>query len=473
MAQPLPSLSSVHVLVVGDIIIDRYWYGDSNRVSQEAPVPVVNIDETENRPGGAANVALNVVSLGAKCTLVGAVGPDDAGARMLATLQAAGVTTEAVTVEGWETTLKLRIVSKRQQLLRTDFESPMPSVADQIARNAARCIDRVDVVILADYDKGVLEAVEDILRIAAAADVPVVADPKFKNLTRYRGAYLLKPNRVEFQRATGSWSDEAELTAKARQLQQAADVGAVVVTQGDAGITLVDAGDSHHIPAMVVDVYDETGAGDTVAATLAVATAVGWSPLAAARIANIAAALACTKVGTAAVSAPEVNQALARAERTDPGPVTQEQLVHAVQQAREGGEKIVFTNGCFDILHAGHVGYLEEARGIGDRLIVAVNDDASTQRLKGDGRPVNGLSRRMRVLEGLTAVDWVVPFAEDTPMSLLERIRPDVLVKGGDYSDDEVVGAEFVRSYGGEVRTLSLIEDCSTSDIVDRIRSVS
>ncbi|MCZ6888885.1 MAG: bifunctional D-glycero-beta-D-manno-heptose-7-phosphate kinase/D-glycero-beta-D-manno-heptose 1-phosphate adenylyltransferase HldE [Gammaproteobacteria bacterium] len=474
MTQMLPPASSAHVVVVGDVMVDRYWFGATDRVSQEAPVPVVAIESTENRPGGAANVALNIVSLGARCTLIGAVGNDDTGSRLAETLMAAGVVCDLVSVDDWQTPVKLRIVSKNQQLLRADFETLLSgAAAREIEGRLMRALSTADTLVLSDYDKGVVARPEVLIQAANAASVPVVVDPKHKDLKRYAGAYLLKPNRSEFRHAAGAWQGEAELAAKATSLMTETDTGAVIVTRGDEGLTVIEKGrnDPVHIPAVAVDVYDVTGAGDTVVATLGVTIAAGWNLEDSARAANVAAGLACAKMGTAAVTAPEVNQALARTERTDLGTLSQEQLLIAVQRARAQGERIVFTNGCFDILHAGHVGYLEDAREIGDRLIVAVNDDASTSRLKGAGRPVNQLARRMRVLQGLASVDWVVSFSEDTPLALLDQIRPDVLVKGGDYTTAEVVGAELVQSYHGEVRVLSLVEDCSTADIVDRIKS--
>ncbi|MEJ2088888.1 MAG: D-glycero-beta-D-manno-heptose 1-phosphate adenylyltransferase, partial [Gammaproteobacteria bacterium] len=287
----------------------------------------------------------------------------------------------------------------------------------------------------------------------------------------YRGAGILKPNTGEFRRAVGPWRDDDELLEKAQGVARENEIGALVITRGGLGSTVVAADGTHqHIPARPVDVFDVTGAGDTSAAALAVTQALRWSYVDSARLANVASGIAVSKAGTAVVTGPELARALAGDTRTDRGVLSRSQLKDSVALARQAGEKIVFTNGCFDILHAGHVGYLEEARRLGDRLVVAVNDDASVRRLKGMGRPVNPLDQRMRVLSGLAAVDWVVGFEEDTPEPLIELLKPDVLVKGGDYRRDEVVGWEVVEAYGGDVRVLSLIEDCSTSAIVDRIQ---
>ena len=455
-------------------MVDCYWYGETSRVSQEAPVPVVAVASSEERPGGAANVALNIVSLGAQCTLIGAVGDDAEAARLIKTLEAAGVVCDLVTVPRWQTTKKLRIVSKRQQLLRTDFETDLPADAAAAVRERfSEHVASADAVIIEDYDKG---AIADPSAFIDGANVPVVVDPKYKPFESYAGAAILKPNMPEFVNAAGPWRDDADLAARAKAVLSRANLGSIVITRGGEGMTVVESGDEAdqgeylYIPAAPVEVYDQTGAGDTGAALLGLGAALGWSVADSARLANHGAGIVCTKMGTAAVSAPELEAALARSERADLGFLTREQLMHAVARERTHNRRIVLTNGCFDILHAGHVAYLEEARELGDRLVVAVNDDASTRRLKGEGRPVNTLERRMRVLEGLTAVDWVVSFSEDTPETLLELVRPDILVKGGDYSVSEVVGASFVTSYGGDVQVLTLVEDCSTSEIVDRIR---
>ena len=468
----LLSGSGVHVLVVGDVILDRYLYGQTNRVSQEAPVPVVRVEAHEDRLGGAANVALNVVSLGARCTFVGAVGDDEEGHRVASLMEAAGIQADLVFVDGWSTTQKQRVVCRHQQLLRTDFEVPMPLGSHRlIEERVAAHLDEVDAMVMEDYDKGAIMEPRRLIELARRHRLPIVADPKFKPFAQYRGVSVLKPNRREFRKALGFWPSDLELPDQARDLMRRAGIESMIVTRGGDGLTLFEKHGTHlHVPAAEVDVYDETGAGDTVAATLGIGCALGWDLEQSARVANVAGGIVCAKVGTAAVTAPELNTALASVERPNSGTLNRHQLIEAVEYSRSRDERIVFTNGCFDILHAGHVGYLAEARELGDRLIVAVNDDDSTRRLKGEGRPVNRLERRMLVLANLQSVDWVVPFSEDTPEQLLAEIRPDIIAKGGDYREDEVVGADFVRAYGGEVRVLSLIEGCSTTSIVERIR---
>ena len=477
MNRLLPAAADVHVLVVGDVMLDRYIHGRTDRVSPEAPVPVVQVEGSEDRLGGAANVALNVVSLGARCTLVGAVADDPSGAAIADLLAAAGIDADLVVAEGWRTTLKERVVSRQKQLLRMDMEAPLPAAAAaQVQARAARHLPTADVLVIEDYDKGAVCSPSAIVATAHELGVTAIADPKFKPFAEYRGVEVLKPNRREFEQALGYWPEGKELRGAGCRLAQESGLAAIALTRGDEGLTLFEAtGECLHLAAESVEVYDSTGAGDTVAATLGICAALHWPLAESVRVANIAGGLVCTKSGTATVSVGELNRALGKRPRIGRregfDSLPRRQLARAVARAKRRGERIVFTNGCFDILHAGHVGYLNEARRLGDRLIVAVNDDDSARRLKGEERPVNRLAQRMRVLEGLAAVDWVVPFTEDTPEALLADIRPDVLVKGGDYSLDEVVGAELVRGYGGDVQVLGLVEDCSTSGIVAHIKS--
>lgn len=478
MTSPLPSVAGVHILVVGDVMLDRYIQGRTERVSPEAPVPVVQIEGSEDRLGGAANVAANVVSLGARCTLVGAVGDDAAGRSVTEMLAAAGISADLVVVPGWPTTVKERVVSRHKQLLRMDFEAALPAgVADEIAERSAAQLPAANALVIEDYDKGAVALPSRLIACANEHQVATIADPKFKPFAEYRGVHVLKPNQPEFEQAVGHWPAGEELRQTGCDLARAHDFGAIALTRGEEGLTLFQADGGHlHLPAERVEVFDSTGAGDTVAATLSICVALGWPLVESAGMANVAGGVVCTKAGTVAVSLHELNRAISARNRAGevlevPESLPRRQLAAALSKARRRGERIVFTNGCFDILHAGHVGYLNQARQLGDRLIVAVNDDDSARRLKGGGRPVNGLERRMRVLEGLAAVDWVVPFSEDTPEALLREIRPDVLVKGGDYAASEVVGGAFVRSYGGDVRVLDFVEDCSTTNIVERIRS--
>ena len=476
MAPSLPRLDVGRVLVCGDVMLDRYWSGSAARISPEAPVPVVRVDDEDDRPGGAANVALNVAALGTPCTLIGLVGDDSEADALELRLQAAGVDVVLLRVPGWRTVTKLRVTSRRQQLLRLDFETPLTGDAADRARKAlTSTLERLapghDLVAFSDYAKGTLSAPAELVAIARRAGARVLADPKVPPFRGWRGVDLVKPNLAEFEAAAGVAEDEADLADRAGALCRTEGLGALLITRGEAGMTLVRPGTgSLHLPARTLDVFDVTGAGDTVAATLAALLAAGDSLENAARVAGVAAGIAVSHSGTIAVSAPELRAALA-SEQTGPGGLLgRDQLAAAVAAARRRGERMVFTNGCFDIVHAGHVGYLEQARTLGDRLVVAINGDASVRRLKGPGRPVHRAEHRARVLAGLAAVDWVTVFDEDTPEPLLELLAPDVLVKGGDYAIDQVVGADLVRAQGGEVRVLDFHDSLSTSAIVARLR---
>ena len=332
-------------------------------------------------------------------------------------------------------------------------------------------LEGIKVLVLSDYGKGALKNHQVLIQAARARGIPVLADPKGKDFSIYRGASLITPNLSEFETIVGGCADEADLVAKGAKLMADLDLGALLVTRGEHGMTLLRPGfAAMHLPARAREVFDVTGAGDTVISTLAAAIAAGEELPHAVALANLAAGIVVGKLGTAAISAPELRRAIQREEGSERGVLKLDQLLLAIDDARAHNEKIVFTNGCFDILHAGHVTYLEQARAQGDRLIVAVNDDASVSRLKGPGRPINSVDRRMAVLAGLGAVDWVISFPEATPENLLAQVKPDVLVKGGDYGIDQVVGADIVTSYGGTVKVLGLVENSSTTAIVDKIR---
>lgn len=467
----MPHFENARVLVVGDVMLDRYWHGMSTRISPEAPVPVVNVNQTEDRPGGAANVALNMSALGCRVSLVGVIGNDEAGEILQRSLAAAKVHTDFQISVTKPTVTKLRVISHHQQLLRMDFEDKYgPEDSCDFIVKVERLIADVDVLVLSDYAKGSLHDCSSLIALAHKAGVPVLVDPKGDDFTRYRGADVITPNFVEFETIVGACASEEEIVAHGETLMAGLGLHALLVTRGEHGLSLLRPGQPElHLPARGREVFDVTGAGDTVIATLAAAVASGQSLPEATALANIAAGIVVGKLGTAIVSGPELRRAIIADQGAQSGVVTEEQLLLAIEDARAAGERIVFTNGCFDIIHAGHVGYLEEARKQGDRLIVAVNSDASIRKLKGAGRPINPLDRRMAVLAGLEAVDWVVPFEEDTPERLLRRVKPEVLVKGGDYRADQVVGAPLVKAYGGEVRVLGFIENCSTTSIVNKI----
>ena len=472
MKSPLPAFAQAPVLVVGDVMLDRYWYGSTTRISPEAPVPVVKVTRTEDRPGGGANVALNIAALGAPVQLIRVTGADEAADALTEQLHSVGVQTHFQRIAGQPTIVKLRAMSRQQQLLRMDFEERFNTDAEALLAQVDAVLDSVKVMVLSDYGKGTLLNHQALLSLAKQRGVAVLADPKGTDFSIYRGATLLTPNLAEFEAVVGHCADEAQLMQRGAQMLKELELEALLITRGEQGMTLLRNGVAAvHLPARAREVFDVTGAGDTVISTMAAALAAGESLTQAMTLANLAAGIVVGKLGTATISAPELRRALQREDGAERGVLSLQQLQAAVEDAKAQGERVVFTNGCFDILHAGHVSYLEQAREQGDRLIVAVNGDASVTRLKGPGRPINSVDRRMAVLAGLGAVDWVVSFSEDTPESLITLLKPDILVKGGDYGVDQVVGAELVYAYGGEVRVLGLVENSSTTAIVEKIRT--
>lgn len=467
-----PPFQNGQVLVVGDVMLDRYWHGSTSRISPEAPVPVVRVNQREDRPGGAANVALNVAALGGAATLVGLTGQDEPAEVLKAQLEAAGVRSRFAVADGLPTITKLRVISRQQQLIRMDFEEPMLNCDPALVRREmAEAISPRHVVVMSDYGKGTLHDVQTLIEDARAAGCAVLVDPKGTDFSRYRGATLLTPNLGEFEAIVGACRDESELVRKGEALIRDLGIEALLVTRSEQGMTLLRPGHPElHLPALAREVFDVTGAGDTVIATLAAALAAGADMPQAMALSNVAASLVVGKLGTATISGPELRAALRDRKEAGFGVMTEAQLLIALEDARARGERIVFTNGCFDILHAGHVGYLEQARKLGDRLLLALNGDDSVKRLKGPARPINPLERRLAVMAGLEAVDWVTWFDDDTPERLLEVFRPDILVKGGDYSKEQVVGWEIVEAYGGEVRALDFLDNCSTTAIVEKIK---
>ncbi len=471
MKLSMPRFEQASVLVVGDVMLDRYWHGNTSRISPEAPVPVVKINQLEDRPGGAANVALNIAALGAKTWLIGATGEDEAADSLTDSLGSAGVNVHFQRIASQPTIIKLRVMSRHQQLIRIDFEETFNVNTEAFANHVKKLLATAKVLLLSDYGKGTLQNHQQLINLAKAKKVPILVDPKGNDFSIYQGATLLTPNLNEFEAIVGKCIDENQLIEKGQQLIKNLKIESLLITRGEQGMTLLRKNQKElHLPARAREVYDVTGAGDTVISTLAAALAAGVEMTEAVALANLAASIVVAKLGTASISAPELRRAIQKDTFSGKGILSLEQLLLAVDDARAQGDKIVFTNGCFDILHAGHVAYLEQARTLGGKLIVAVNDDASVTRLKGLGRPINTLDRRMAVLAGLGAVDWVIGFSESTPEQLLTAIKPDILVKGGDYNEDEVVGADIVQAYGGTVRVLGLVENSSTTAIVDKIR---
>lgn len=477
MKNAFPDFRQANVVVVGDLMLDRFYFGKTKRISPEAPVPVVNIERLEDIPGGAANVAMNIASLGAKCSLSGITGQDEAAQVLEERLHSVSIECAFHQTTQHPTIIKSRIISAHQQLLRMDFESRFTVESGVgMADKVTPLLVNGGVMVLSDYDKGTLHDPQQWITLAKSNEMTVLVDPKGNDFSKYRGADLITPNLTEFEAVAGEIKSEADLIDKAKKLIADFGIKAVLITRSEQGMSLITNDNTEfHLPAIAKEVADVTGAGDTVIATLAAALAAGQSMKQAVTLANVAASIVVSKLGTSTVSEPELfaeyqrHQGTHQSDHSFAGAVTVEQLKIAVDQAKKRGEKIVFTNGCFDILHAGHVSYLHQARAEGDRLIVAINSDESVTKLKGKGRPINTADRRQIVLAGLADVDWVTVFEGDTPEALLREIQPDILVKGGDYDKKGVVGWEIVEGYGGEVRVMGLTENCSTTAIVNKI----
>lgn len=471
MNNRLPDFSKAYVLVIGDVMLDRYWFGDTLRISPEAPVPVVKIKQTDERPGGAGNVALNIAALDANVNLIGTTGNDEAAEILTEQLAAAGVSHDIQRLPDIPTITKLRVISRQQQLIRMDFEEKFAEFnPTKLIQLFEKRLTSSNLVILSDYNKGTLSCASELIKLCQHYNIPVLVDPKGVDFSIYRGANIITPNFKEFETIVGPCHDQTEIAEKGLALLKQFDIQAMLLTRGEHGMTLIQQkGEQIHLPAHAREVFDVTGAGDTVIAVLGTALAANCSLAEAMHLANLAASLVVSKLGATSVSPQELQAALQDNSSLPGGILTEDQLVAAISEARVKGKRIVFTNGCFDILHAGHVTYLQQAKQLGDYLIVAINDDDSVKRLKGPSRPINSKEQRMAVLSSLGVVDWVTSFADDTPERLLKKLQPDILVKGGDYSVDQVVGADIVHAYGGNVRVLGVIKNLSTTDIINRV----
>ncbi len=468
------------VVVAGDLILDRYLWGRVERISPEAPVPVVQLDRETETAGGAANVARNLRTLGLEVELAGITGDDAGRDALLRVVQAQGIGSEGILAVGDRgTTVKTRVVGNRQQMIRIDSESTA-SIAQEdeacLLATMRERLDGADALVLSDYAKGVLTGglCAALIRLARELGVPVLVDPKGRDFERYRGATLITPNRGELALATGlSGKDLDGVWRTAAALRDSLELELVVVTLSEQGMLLIGPTGRQHIPAVAREVFDVSGAGDTVIAVFAAGLAAGLSFGDTAHLANLAAGVVVAKVGTAAVCVDELDAAITgeaaleqAAKVCDRGDARE-----LVQRWHVNGQRVVFTNGCFDLLHVGHVIYLERARRYGDRLIVGVNTDRSVSALKGPERPLIGEHERARVLAALASVDAVVLFDEDTPLDLICALQPDVLAKGADYSEEQVVGGAQVKARGGQVVLVPLVEDRSTTKIIGRINA--
>lgn len=462
------------VLVIGDVMLDKYVWGIVDRISPEAPVPVVHGSRSTHCPGGAANVAMNIAGLGAKATVVGFVGEDEDADSLRETLQNAGVDASLVPAAGFPTTSKMRILSSNQQMLRVDFEKAgnRSSVDyERLIQQAREVIPNCSAVVLSDYAKGVLNNLvcAVIINDARTLGIPVLVDPKSPTFEKYRDATTVCPNLKELSLAAGESSADLEkLFDVGERFVEQYGFDFLTVTLAEKGIAILGKGKRKQAPAVAKQVFDVSGAGDTVIATLTLCLACGLGIETAIEVANVAAGIVVSKVGTVPVERNELLGALSQdvGWHADEKVITRDVLRSRTAAWRADGQRIVFTNGCYDLLHVGHIKLLERAKQQGDKLIVAINSDESVRRLKGPTRPMVGEQERAKVLAALSAVDAVVIFNEGTPLELIKAIRPEVLVKGGDYSEETVVGAPEVRSWGGRICLVPLVEGFSTTDLV-------
>ncbi len=467
-----------HALVIGDVMLDRYLIGSVGRISPEAPVPIVLLNSQHERAGGAANVAANLALLGIKTHLIGCVG-DDSEAKILGKLiTGAGIENNCVVSKNRPTIAKTRVVSGHQQMMRLDQESSAAFTSDEAtalqANIQAALAKKPAIVILSDYAKGLLSETvcQTIIKQCNAQKTPVLVDPKGADYSKYAGATALTPNKKETAEACGTTLNDADLIAKANALKNNLGLQFFAVTRGEEGITLID-DTTHDLPATAKQVFDVSGAGDTVIATLAAGLMHGLTALEGLAIANLAAGVVVGKVGTV----PITNADLIEALNAEQGSVQAHKICNLAELTtkiaawKNHNQKIVFTNGCFDLLHAGHVTYLEAAKKRGDKLILGLNTDRSVSAIKGPSRPVVHEQDRARVLAALESVDAVILFDEDTPLNLINAIKPNVIAKGSDYSANQVVGGKEVQSWGGEIALIDLVEGRSTSNMIKKMNA--
>jgi len=473
MLAAIPEFGRARIIVIGDVMLDRYWSGQAARISPEAPVPVVRVKSIEDRVGGAGNVALNIAKLGGNVTLLGVVGDDAEGDEIKRLLEAEGVDCDFVVEREIRSICKLRVMAQHQQLIRIDFEeTSLKFDSDALLAKLAEHLPKNDTVVFSDYGKGTLADVSAYIIEAKQAGLKVLVDPKGADYQRYAHADLITPNLSELQAVVGVAENEEDLVKKGRALLTLHQIPTLLLTRGEAGMTLIQEAQVHSLPAQAKDVFDVTGAGDTVIAVMALAVALDMALYDAMYLANLAGGIVVGKLGTSTVSMQELTRAMHGDRDSQYGIVSEDELAQILVGVKNHDERIIMTNGCFDLLHAGHVTYLQQAKALGDRLVVAVNSDVSVRRLKGESRPINGLQERMTVLSALACVDWVVSFEEETPERLYCRLLPDVIVKGGDYSSDQVAGGDCVIKAGGEVKILQFVDGQSTTAMIKKARGL-
>jgi D-beta-D-heptose 7-phosphate kinase/D-beta-D-heptose 1-phosphate adenosyltransferase len=471
-------IGSIRCLVIGDLMLDVYLWGKAERISPEAPVQVVDVLREEFRLGGAGNVVNNLAALGAQVSVCSVIGDDENGRALLDDFSRRGIAVDAIfRDETRRTSRKTRVVASNQQIVRIDHETREPISAamesllcDWITQNAASC----NVILLSDYLKGVLtpRVIQTVISAARPGNIPVLVDPKGTDFARYQGATMLTPNRKEAEAASGiTIQNDDSLARAAGLIMEKAGLKHLLITRSEAGMSLFSRSlEAVHIPTVAREVFDVSGAGDTVLASLAVGIAAGLGMAEASRLANIAAGIAVGKLGTSTVSPDEIITAVALTHSDSDSKIKNRDVLAAIiETERNRGRRVVFTNGCFDLLHAGHVKYLQKARNLGDLLVLGLNSDASVRRLKGEKRPLIGEEERAHILAALDCIDYVILFDEDTPLELITALKPHILAKGGDYTADGVVGKDLVEAYGGRVELVSFVDGKSTTNIIEKI----
>ncbi len=473
----LAGVANTRALVVGDLMLDEYVWGSVDRISPEAPVQVVEVKRKEKRLGGAGNVINNLLTLNCLVDVASVVGDDEDGQFLLRRLKERGVERHGVCAQmGRVTSRKTRVFASNQQIVRIDQETRADITSESEARLISYVRDAIaatDVIFLSDYQKGVLtdRLLHEVISIGRKAGVPVLVDPKGDDYSKYRGSTLLTPNRKEAQQATCiAIEDEVSLLSAGKKLLSDLDLEALVLTRSEEGMTVLSAAGEFTLPTVAREVYDVSGAGDTVLSLFGLGLAQKLSLEYSAELANLGAGIVVGKVGTSTVSAQELLSAVGLQNANMDQKITSAPLLKNILAGeRLRGRKVVFTNGCFDLLHVGHVKYLQAARQLGDLLVLGLNSDDSIKRLKGPSRPLIGEEERAHILAALNCIDYVVVFDEDTPLELITTLKPDVLVKGGDYTPDGVVGRDLVESYGGRVELIRFVDGKSTTNIINKI----
>ncbi len=475
--QLIAGIGSLRFLVVGDLMLDEYLWGAADRISPEAPVQVIDVRREDLRLGGAGNVLNNLADIGAQVQVVSVLGDDEDGERINAILSRKGIDTSGILqAENRKTSRKTRVLASNQQILRIDRETTTPidaALEQRVIDHVTSVVQDFDAILLSDYQKGVLtdSVLKEIIRIGREKGLPVLVDPKGSDFTKYRGATLLTPNRKEAQLAAGcSITDKPSLLEAGHRLRSELELDALVLTRSEEGMSIFKAdGSELHLPTQAREVFDVSGAGDTVLSYLGIGLAHGLCLEEAGKLANMAAGIVVAKVGTSTVRADELRAASGASLGFDRKIKDRHALKDVLHSTAMRDKAVVFTNGCFDLLHVGHVKYLQKARQLGDLLVLGLNSDDSIRRLKGPRRPLIGEEERAHILAALDCIDYVVLFDEDTPLELISLLKPTVLVKGGDYTPEGVVGKDIVESYGGRVELIQFVDGKSTTNIIEKI----